>query len=43
VFLRRVRLCPQISFKETLDQYRKMPQARSHIYRRVPLLQDAGA
>ena len=32
----------QISFKETLDQYRKMPQARSHIYRRVPLLQDAG-
>jgi Retinoblastoma-associated protein B domain len=38
-----VHLGPQISFKETLDQYRKMPQARSHIYRRVPLLQDAGA
>jgi Retinoblastoma-associated protein B domain len=33
----------QISFKEILEHYRKMPQARSQTYRKVPLLQDAGA
>ncbi len=31
----------QVTFKEIITQYRSQPQARSHTFRQVPLLQDA--